>query len=66
MDLEDIRNRLNLELRSLLTLIDMIDGVSKDYPDYELMSNSSEQEYLLQQLTLATEAKEKLLAIFKD
>ena len=66
MSLDDVRNELNLELRALLTLIDMIDGISKEYPDYELMSNSSEQEYLLQQLKLATEAKEKLLAIFKN
>ena len=66
MNLEDKRNQLNLELRTLLSVIDMIDGLKKDYPDYVVNSNISEEEYITQQLALAKEAREKLIAILKD
>lgn len=66
MSVEDIRNQLNLELRALLSIIDMIDGVKKDYVDYVINSKLDEKEYLIQQLALAKEAKEKLVSIFKD
>ena len=66
MNLEDKRNQLNLELRTLLSVIDMIDGIKKEYLDYVVNSNISEDEYITQQLALAKEAREKLIAIFKD
>ena len=66
MNLEDKRNQLNLELRTLLSVIDMIDGIKKEYPDYIINSNLSEEEYVTQQLALAKEAREKLIAIFRD
>lgn len=66
MNLEDKRNQLNLELRTLLSVIDMIDRIKKEYPDYVVNSNISEDEYITQQLALAKEAREKLIAIFKD
>ena len=48
MNLEDKRNQLNLELRTLLSVIDMIDGIKKEYPDYVVNSNISEDEYITQ------------------
>lgn len=66
MNLEEKRNKLNLELRMILSLIDMIDGVERKYPDYNSESNMSEDEYIEQQLLLAVEARDRLVRIFKD
>lgn len=62
---EEKRNKLNLEIRSLLVIIDMIDGISKDYVDYETYS-LDEEGFLDQQLKLVSEAKERLINIFKE
>lgn len=62
---EEKRNKLNLEIRSLLVIIDMIDGISKDYVDYETDS-LDEEGFLDQQLKLVSEAKERLINIFKE
>ena len=62
---EEKRNKLNLEIRSLLVIIDMIDGISKDYVDYETDS-LDEECFLDQQLKLVSEAKERLINVFKE
>ncbi len=62
---EEKRNKLNLEIRSLLVIIDMIDGISKDYVDYETDS-LDEEGFLDQQLKLVSEAKERLINVFKE
>lgn len=64
--IEEKRNQLNLELRMLLSVIDMIDGVDNKYPDYNENNKMSEEEFLDQQLKLAKEARERLINIFKD
>ena len=56
---------MNLEIRSLLVIIDMIDGISKDYVDYETDS-LDEEGFLDQQLKLINEAKERLINVFKE
>lgn len=64
--IEEKRNQLNLELRMLLSVIDMIDGVENKYSDYDESHKMSEEEFLDQQLKLAKEARERLINIFKD
>lgn len=63
--IEQHKNRLNLEMRELLTVISMIDGISKTYPDYKENTLNNE-EYLNEQIALAAEAKNRLINIFKD
>lgn len=62
---ESKRNRLNLELRSLLMVIDMIDGLKGEYIDYK-ENSLNEEEYLEEQLKLVVEAKTRLIDIFKN
>jgi hypothetical protein len=62
--IEEKRNELNLELRKLLSLLDMIDGMKNEYPDYN--EELSEEEFLEQQLMLAVEARDRLQRVFKD
>lgn len=62
--IEEKRNELNLELRKLLSLLDMIDGMKNDYPDYN--EELSEEEFLEQQLMLAVEARDRLQRVFTD
>lgn len=61
---EEKRNKLNLELRSLLFVVDMIDGLKGEYTNYKENSLNEEQ-YLDEQLKLVVEAKSRLLNIFK-
>lgn len=63
--IEEKRNRLNLELRSLLSVIDMIDGLKGEYIDYK-ENSMNEEEYLDEQLKLVVEAKSRLINIFKN
>ncbi len=63
--IEEKRNQINLELRLLLSIIDMIDGVENQYPDY-VENTMTEEEFLDQQLMLVVEAKTRLLNIFKS
>ena len=49
-EIEDKRNQLNLELRSLLAIIDLIDEIG----------------FLNQQMKLVIDAKNRLLNVFKD
>ena len=62
---EEKRDALNLEIRVLLSVIDIIDGKTDEYANYEINSLNEEQ-YLEQQLKLIQEAKNRLVAIFKD
>jgi len=63
--IEEKRNKLNLDIRGLLTVIDLIDGNKKEYEDY--VSNTlNEIEFLEQQIKLVNEAKERLVNIFRD
>ncbi len=63
--IEEKRNELNLDIRVLLSVIDLIDGDKKQYENY--VSNSlDELEFLEQQINLVNDAKERLLNVFKD
>lgn len=62
---EEKRNKLNLELRSLLSVIDLIDGLKGEYIDYK-ENSLNEEEYLDEQLKLVVEAKSRLVNIFKE
>ena len=63
--IEEKKNRLNLEIRELLSLIDMIDGLKGEYLDYK--KNTLEEEaYLDEQIKLVVEGKTRLLNIFKN
>ena len=59
------RDELNLQLRELITIIDFIDGNKKDYKNY-VEGTLNEEDYLDEQIKLTIEAKNRLLAIFKD
>lgn len=63
--IEEKRNKLNLDIRGLLTVIDLIDGNKKDYEDY-ITDSLNETEFLDQQIKLVNEAKERLINVFKD
>ena len=63
--IEEKRNKLNLEIRSLLSIIDLIDGNNKEYEDY-ITNSLDEIEFLEQQIKLVNEAKERLINIFKN
>ena len=63
--IEEKRNRLNLEIRLLLSIVDMIDGIENEYPDYE-DNSMTEEEFLNQQIMLVVEAKTRLLNVFKE
>lgn len=62
--IEEKRNQINLELRKVLYLVDIIDGNSHEYPDY--VEELTEEEFLDQQLMLATEIRDRLQRIFKN
>lgn len=63
--IENKRNELNLKLRELLNLIDVIDGLKGEYLDYKEYS-LSEEKFLDEQLKLVVEAKTRLMNIFKN
>jgi len=63
--IEEKRNELNLNIRKILSIIDMIDGVKNEYEDYKTNS-LNENDFLNQQLKLTEEAKNRLLNIFKN
>ena len=62
--IEELRNRLNLEIRSVLAVMDMIDLEKKEYEDY--VKDLSEEEYLNDQIKLVDDLKDRLVNIFKD
>ena len=61
---EEKRNKLNLELISLLMIIDIIDELKGEYQNYKKYSYNEEQ-FLDEQIKLVIEAKSRLLNIFK-
>lgn len=63
--IEEKRNKINLELRELLHIIDMIDGLKGEYIDYKENSLNEEQ-FLDEQIKLVVEAKTRLINIFKN
>ena len=63
--IEEKRNELNLEIRGLLAVIDLIDGNKKEYEDY-ITNTLNETGFLEQQTKLVNEAKERLINVFKD
>ena len=63
--IEEKRDKLNFELRSLLSIISIIDGLDYEYENYKL-GDLTEDEFLSQQLTLITDAKIRLIDVFKD
>lgn len=66
MTLEEMKDKLNFELRSTLSILDLIDGVDRKYMDYKAYTDVKEEEYIEQQLILAVEIKDRLIKIFKD
>jgi len=62
--IEEKRNQINLELRKALYLLDVIDGDKHEYSNYN--GELSEEEFLEQQLILATEIRDRLQRIFKS
>lgn len=63
--IEEKRNKLNLEIRILLSLIDVIDGKPEEYLDYKENSMKEEQ-FLDEQIKLVVGAKNRIMDIFKD
>lgn len=63
--IEEKRNKINLELRELLHIIDMIDGLKGEYIDYK-ENSLNEEMFLDEQIKLVVEAKTRLINIFKD
>ena len=61
---EEKRNKLNLDLRELLSIVDMIDGLKGEYPDYK-ENSMNESDFLDQQIMLVNEVKSRLVNIFK-
>lgn len=63
--IEDKKNKLNFEIRQLLTVIDLIDGLNEDYPDY-INGTLDEEHYLNEQIILVEKAKNRLVNVFKN
>ena len=63
--IEEKRNILNLEIRKILGIIDLIDGKQNNYEDY-ITNSLDENGFLDQQIKLVKEANERLVNIFKD
>lgn len=64
-EIEEKKNYLNLEMRSLLSIIDMIDGKTGRYENY-VENSMDEAEFLDLQIKLVSEAKNRMIDIFKD
>ena len=64
IDIENKKNKLNLEIRKILQILDLVEGLYNNYYNYEYNS-LSEQEFLDKQLFLTTEARIRLQDIFK-
>lgn len=62
---EEKRNILNLEIRKILGIIDLIDGKQGNYEDY-ITNSLDENGFLDQQIKLVKEINERLINIFKD
>ena len=65
MNKEEKKNKLNLEIRELVSIIGMIDGIQKTYDDYEVDSLNDEM-FLDKQISIVEDAKKRLINVFKD
>ena len=63
-NIEEKKNELKLELRNLLSVIDMIDGLKGEYKNYE-ENSLDEEKYLDEQILLAVEARTRLTDIIR-
>ena len=63
-DIERLKNELNFEIRSVLKIVDMIDGELREYSDYK-ENTLTDELYLKQQIEMVKDAKSRLLNIFK-
>jgi len=63
--IEEQKDKLNLEIRKLCSLIDLIDGKQEYYQNYEKGTLSTE-EYLQIQIELIERATSKLKNIFEE
>ena len=63
-NIEEKRNRLNLEIRELITIIDMIDGLKGLGIDYK-ENTLNEADYLDEQIKLVLDIKTRLINVFK-
>ena len=63
--IEEKRNQLNLNIRSLLEVIKFIDGINEKYPDY-VTNSMDEESFLDQQNEIVNDAKERLINVFRD
>ena len=59
---EDKKNELNLRIREVLSIMDMIDGQHKEYFNYE-EDTLNNADYLEEQIKLVTDIKERLLVL---
>ena len=64
-EIETKRNELNLEIRQIISIMNIIDGRTADTENYEV-GQLSELEYLEKQLNMVKNIKERLTSIFKD
>lgn len=62
---EEKRNKLNLQIRELLSIIDMIDGKKEEYVNYK-KNTMNEEEFLDSQMKLIDVAKTRMIDIFRD
>lgn len=63
-NIEEIRNKLNVEIRGILAIMDLIDGSVSEHTSYN--GSLTEEEYLMEQIKLVSNAKQRLINIFKD
>ena len=59
------RNLLNLGIRELLSVVDMIDGLNGEYVDYK-ENTLNEEEFLNEQIELVNLARKRLINLFKE
>jgi len=63
--IEEKRNKLNLDIRIIISIIDMIDGNTSETEDY-ITNSLNEEEFLDQQINMIEDAKNRLLNVFKE
>lgn len=63
-NVEELRTRLNIEIRGILAVMDIIDGKISKRAGYD--ESCREEEYLIEQIKLASEAKQRLINVFED
>ncbi len=64
-EIEEKKKVLNLETRTLLSIMDMIDGNTREYENY-VENTLNEGEFLDLQIKLVSEVKNRLIDIFRD